>query len=186
MKNKFTLKKILTSAALIILSAATVSCGQYKPSNNDPNNNGTVQEQTPNIYNYKDGVYSLISNGNGTYKAVNYFAVLNSFNADGKTDDSQNLQALLDKAAKTVGVNFIGGFSALVEKGCTKGDKLLIATIPEAMATTERVCSSVNLATSKAGINMDAVLKMSEMIKNAAELTKEQDGIGAAKIVVFL
>ena len=107
MKNKFTLKKILTSAALIILSAATVSCGQYKPSNNDPNNNGTVQEQTPNIYNYKDGVYSLISNGNDTYKAVNYFAVLNSFNADGKTDDSQNLQALLDKAAKKGGTVYI-------------------------------------------------------------------------------
>ena len=102
-----------------------------------------------------------------------------------KNPDYIKIAKTLDKAAKEVGVNFVGGFSALVEKGCTKGDKLLIESIPEAMATTERVCSSVNLATSKAGINMDAVLKMSNIIKQAAELTKEQDGIGAAKIVVF-
>ena len=91
----------------------------------------------------------------------------------------------IDKAAKEVGVNFVGGFSALVEKGCTKGDKLLIESIPQALSETERVCSSVNLASSKAGINMDAVLKMSEIIKETARLTKDRDGIGAAKLVVF-
>ena len=91
----------------------------------------------------------------------------------------------LDKAAREVGVNFIGGFSALVEKGFTKGDKLLMESIPEALAQTERLCSSVNLATSKAGINMDAVLKMAEVMKKAAELTKERDSIGAAKLVCF-
>ena len=74
--------------------------------------------------------------------------------------DYVKIAKTLDKAAMEVGVNFIGGFSALVEKGCTKGDKLLIESIPEALAQTERLCSSVNLATSKAGINMDAVLKM--------------------------
>lgn len=102
-----------------------------------------------------------------------------------KNPDYVKIAKTLDKAAKEVGVNFIGGFSALVEKGCTKGDKLLIESIPEALAQTERVCSSVNLATSKAGINMDAVLKMSEIIKKAAEITADRDGIGAAKLVVF-
>mgnify|MGYP001657367872 CR=1 FL=1 len=102
-----------------------------------------------------------------------------------KNPDYVRIAQVLDKAAKEVGVNFVGGFSALVEKGCTKGDNLLIESIPEALATTERVCSSINLASSKAGINMDAVLKMSEIIKKSAELTKDQDSIGAAKLVVF-
>lgn len=102
-----------------------------------------------------------------------------------KNPDYVRIAQTLDKAAKEVGVNFVGGFSALVEKGCTKGDKLLIESIPEALAKTERVCSSINVASSKAGINMDAVLKMSEVIKKSAELTKENDSIGAAKLVVF-
>lgn len=102
-----------------------------------------------------------------------------------KNPDYVKIAKTLDKAAKDVGVNFIGGFSALVEKGCTKGDKLLIESIPEALAQTERLCSSINVASSKAGINMDAVLKMAEVIKKSAELTKEQDGLGAAKLVVF-
>lgn len=91
----------------------------------------------------------------------------------------------LDEVGEEVGVNFIGGFSALVEKGFTKGDKLLIDSIPEALASTERLCSSINLASSKAGINMDAVLKMAEIIKKSAELTKDRDSIGAAKLVCF-
>ena len=91
----------------------------------------------------------------------------------------------LDMAGKEVGVNFIGGFSALVEKGCTKGDRLLIESIPEALSRTDFLCSSVNLASSKAGINMDAVLKMAEIIKKSAELTKDKDCIGAAKLVCF-
>lgn len=102
-----------------------------------------------------------------------------------KNPDYVKIAKTLDKAAKDVGVNFIGGFSALVEKGCTKGDKLLIESIPEALAETERLCSSVNVASSKAGINMDAVLKMAETIKKAAELTADKDGLGAAKLVVF-
>ncbi len=102
-----------------------------------------------------------------------------------KNPDYIKIAKTLDKAAKDVGVNFIGGFSALVEKGMTKGDKMLIESIPEALAQTERVCSSVNVASSKAGINMDAVLKMAEIIKKSAELTKDKDGIGAAKLVVF-
>ena len=102
-----------------------------------------------------------------------------------KNPDYVKIAQTLDRAAKDVGVNFIGGFSALVEKGCTKGDNLLIESIPEALAVTERLCASVNVASSKAGINMDAVLKMSEIIKKSAELTKDKDGIGAAKLVVF-
>lgn len=99
--------------------------------------------------------------------------------------DYVKIARTLDKAAGDVGVNFIGGFSALVEKGFTKGDRLLMESIPEALAVTERLCSSINLASSKAGINMDAVLKMAEIIKKSAELTKDRDGIGAAKLVCF-
>ena len=91
----------------------------------------------------------------------------------------------LDEAAKEVGVDFIGGFSALVEKGYTKGDLALIESIPETLSTTKRVCASVNLATSKAGINMDAVLKMAEMTKKCAELSADKDGLAAAKLVCF-
>ena len=91
----------------------------------------------------------------------------------------------LDNSARDLGIDFIGGFSALVEKGCTQGDLGLIESIPEALASTQRLCSSVNVASSKAGINMDAVLKMAETIKKSAELTADKDGIGAAKLVVF-
>ncbi len=102
-----------------------------------------------------------------------------------KDYDYVYLAKVLDEAAKEVKVNFIGGFSALVEKGCTRGDIALIESIPEALAQTERVCSSINLASTKAGINMNAVKKMGGIIKKAAELTKEADGIGAAKLVCF-
>ena len=91
----------------------------------------------------------------------------------------------LDKSALDLGIDFIGGYSALVEKGFTQGDLALINSIPEALATTNRLCSSVNVATSKAGINMDAVLKMAETIKKSAEITADRGGIGAAKLVVF-
>lgn len=91
----------------------------------------------------------------------------------------------LDKAAKTVGVNFIGGFSALVQKGFAAGDKELIESIPRALAETDLVCSSVNVGSTRAGINMDAVALMGEKVKEAAELTKDKNCIGAAKLVVF-
>ncbi len=91
----------------------------------------------------------------------------------------------LDRAAKATGVNFIGGFSALVHKGFTKGDRILIESIPEALARTERVCSSVGIATTKAGINMDAVKIMGQTIKKTAELTADSDSFGCAKLVVF-
>ena len=102
-----------------------------------------------------------------------------------KDMDYVYLAKILDEAAKEVNVNFIGGFSALVEKGCTKGDIALIESIPEALKQTQRVCSSVNLASTKAGINMDAVKKMGGIIKQAANLTANEDGIGAAKLVCF-
>jgi len=92
---------------------------------------------------------------------------------------------ILDKAAKAVGVNFIGGFSALVQKGYSKGDRILIDSIPEALACTDLVCSSVNIGTSKTGINMDAVAHMGKIIKQTAFLTRESDSIGCAKLVVF-
>lgn len=102
-----------------------------------------------------------------------------------KNPDYVRIAKTLDEAAKAVNVDFIGGFSALVEKGCTKGDLALIESIPEALAKTERLCSSINLASSKAGINMDAVLKMAEIIKKSAELTADKDGFAAAKLVCF-
>ncbi|HBL84124.1 MAG: hypothetical protein A2Y17_12730 [Clostridiales bacterium GWF2_38_85] len=92
---------------------------------------------------------------------------------------------MLDAAAKKIGINFIGGFSALVHKDFTNADRTLISAIPEALAKTERVCSSVNLATTKAGINMDAVKLMGEIIKKTAELTADRNSIGCAKLVVF-
>jgi uncharacterized protein (UPF0210 family) len=91
----------------------------------------------------------------------------------------------LDAAAKACGVNFIGGFSALVQKGCTESDWKLIRSIPEAMAATERVCASVNVGSTKAGINMDAVAEMGRIIKKTAEITADNDGLGCAKLVVF-
>ncbi|WP_426377428.1 PFL family protein [Desulforudis sp. 1031] len=95
------------------------------------------------------------------------------------------LAAALDRAAAEVGVNFIGGFSALVHKGFTSGDELLISCIPEALAATERVCSSVNVASTKAGINMDAIYKMGRVIKEAAARTADRDALACAKLVVF-
>jgi len=92
---------------------------------------------------------------------------------------------VLDRAARDVGVNFIGGFSALVHKGYTKGDDILIRSIPEALAVTETVCSSVNVGSTKAGINMDAVKQMGQIIVEAANLTADRDSIGCAKLVVF-
>ena len=102
-----------------------------------------------------------------------------------KNYDYVKIAKTLDAAAKELKIDFIGGFSALVEKGCTRGDEALIEAIPEALACTDKVCSSVNLASSKAGINMDAVLKMAGIVKKAALLTKDKDGIGAAKLVCF-
>ena len=99
--------------------------------------------------------------------------------------DYVKIAKTLDDVANTIGVDFIGGYSALVEKGWTRGDLALIESIPEALAQTSKLCSSVNVASSKAGINMDAVLKVSEIIKEAALLTKDSDGIGAAKFVAF-
>ena len=100
-------------------------------------------------------------------------------------EDFVTLAKTLDKAAKEVGVNFIGGYSALVSKGMTKADELLIRSIPQALAETERVCSSVNLGSTKTGINMDAVKLMGEMVLATAEATKDDDSLGCAKLVVF-
>ena len=91
----------------------------------------------------------------------------------------------LDKAAKEVGVNLLGGYSAIVSKGMTKSDELLIRSIPQALAETERICSSINVGSTKTGINMDAVRLMGEIIKQTAEYTKEQDSLGCAKLVVL-
>ena len=102
-----------------------------------------------------------------------------------KEKDYVKIARTLDECAKNLSIDFIGGFSALVEKGFTTGDMALINSIPEALSVTDRVCSSVNVGTSKAGINMDAVLKMADTIKQSAELTADRDGIGAAKLVVF-
>ena len=100
-------------------------------------------------------------------------------------DDYISVAKTLDAAAKTVGVNFLGGYSALVSKGMTAADEMLIRSIPEALASTDVVCSSVNLGSTKTGIDMDAVRLMGEIILETAELTKEKDSLGCAKLVVF-
>lgn len=102
-----------------------------------------------------------------------------------KTDSYVPIAKALDKAAKNCGVNFVGGFSALVQKGCTHGDATLIDSIPQALAETELVCASVNVASTRAGINMNAVKRMGEVIKETAERTADRGGFGCAKLVVF-
>lgn len=102
-----------------------------------------------------------------------------------QTEDYIIFAETLDRAASEVGVNFIGGFSALVHKGITAGDEKLLKSIPAALDATERVCSSVNVATTKAGINMDAVALMGQIIKEIASRTADRDGLGCAKLVVF-
>ena len=102
-----------------------------------------------------------------------------------KPEDYVTIAKTLDKAAKKVGVNFIGGYSALVSKGMTQSDEYLIRSIPQALAQTERVCSSVNVGSTKTGIDMDAVRLLGDMILETAELTKENDSLGCAKLVVF-
>lgn len=102
-----------------------------------------------------------------------------------KSEDYVTIARTLDKAAKEVGVNFIGGYSALVSKSMTKSDENLIRSIPEALACTDRVCSSINVGSTRTGINMDAVRLSGEIIKATAEATKENDSLGCAKLVVF-
>ena len=102
-----------------------------------------------------------------------------------KPADFVKIAKTLDRAAKKLGVNFIGGYSAVVSKGMTPADEMLIRSIPEAMATTERLCSSVNIGSMKTGIDMDAVRLMGEIIKETAERTKDRDSLGCAKLVVL-
>ncbi|HBG5738544.1 TPA: PFL family protein [Clostridioides difficile] len=105
----------------------------------------------------------------------------------GATDENDYVKfaQTLDKAAEDLGIDFIGGFSALVQKGYTKGDKILIKSIPKALASTNKVCASVNVGSTRCGINMYAVKEMGEIIKETAELTKDAKGFGCAKLVVF-
>ncbi len=105
----------------------------------------------------------------------------------GATDENDYVKfaQTLDKAAEDLGIDFIGGFSALVQKGYTKGDRILIKSIPKALASTNKVCASVNVGSTRCGINMDAVKEMGEIIKETAELTKDAKGFGCAKLVVF-
>lgn len=153
-----------------------------------------VREVGDKIYNkitkYAKNLYSYASEIEDEYSIpiINKRIAITPISLVGescKDMDYVYLAKVLDEAAKEVNVNFIGGFSALVEKGCTKGDIALIESIPEALKQTQRVCSSVNLASTKAGINMDAVKKMGSIIKQAANLTADADGIGAAKLVCF-
>ena len=101
------------------------------------------------------------------------------------TEDFVSVAKTLDRAAKTIGVNFIGGYSALVSKGMTPAEELLIRSIPQALAVTERVCSSVNVGSTKTGINMDAVKLMGEIVLETAKASRDQDSLGCAKLVVF-
>jgi len=100
-------------------------------------------------------------------------------------EDFVTIAQTLDRAAKEVGVNFLGGYSALVSKGMTKAERDLILSIPQALACTERICSSVNIGSTKTGINMDAVKLMGEIVLSTAEATKDQNSLGCAKLVVF-
>lgn len=100
-------------------------------------------------------------------------------------EDFVSIAQTLDKAAAGMGVNFIGGYSAIVSKGMTRTDELLIRSIPQALSSTERVCSSVNIGSTKTGINMDAVRLMGEIVRKTAEATQDQNSLGCAKLVIF-
>ena len=100
-------------------------------------------------------------------------------------DDYVKIAQVLDRAAEELGVNFIGGYSAIVSKGMTRSDELLIRSIPKAMACTERICSSVNVGSTKTGINMDAVRLLGDIIKDTARMTASRDSLGCAKLVVL-
>lgn len=102
-----------------------------------------------------------------------------------ESDDVTPIARALDRAAETLGINFIGGYGALVHKGTTRGDRILIESLPQALSETERVCSFVNVATTRAGINMDAVKRLGEIVCETAYLTRESDSIGCAKFVAF-
>ncbi|MBQ3889133.1 MAG: DUF711 family protein, partial [Clostridia bacterium] len=105
--------------------------------------------------------------------------------AASETEDYTPFAHALDRAAKTCGCDFIGGFSALVQKGCTTADLRLIRSIPQALAETDLVCSSVNVGSTRAGINMDAVRLLGEVVKQTADLTRDNQSMGCAKLVVF-
>lgn len=112
--------------------------------------------------------------------------LLEPFAEDGNAYEvGLELAAVLDKAAEKSGIDYVGGYSALVHKGFTKGDLALLESIPKALSSTKRVCSCVNIASTRSGINVDAALKMGEVIKKTAELTAEQRGVGCAKLVTF-
>ena len=100
-------------------------------------------------------------------------------------EESGVVGAALDRAARELGIDFLGGYSALVHKGTADYEQVFLATIPEVLATTERLCSSVNVGSSKSGINMDAVRTMGEIVLKTAQLTRDRDGLGCAKLVVF-
>ncbi len=100
-------------------------------------------------------------------------------------DDYVKIAQTLDKVALELGVNFIGGYSAIVSKGMSRSDELLIRSIPKALACTERICSSINVGSTKTGINMDAVRLMGDIVKETAEMTKERGSLGCAKLVVL-
>ncbi|MCF6095388.1 PFL family protein [Microaerobacter geothermalis] len=110
---------------------------------------------------------------------------VSSLLSSSSVEEAQDLAIILDLAAKEIGIDFIGGFSALVHKGITNGDEVLLSSLPSVLSKTERVCSSVSVATTKAGINMDAVYRMGYIIKETAEKTALQGGLGCAKLVVF-
>ena len=142
------------------------------------------------ILKYAKNLYSYASEIENEYSIpiVNKRIAITPISLVGESSKNMDyvyLAKVLDEVASEVNVDFIGGFSALVEKGFTKGDLALIESIPEALSNTKKICSSINVASSKAGINMDAVLKMSKVIKETANLTAKEDGIGAAKLVCF-
>ncbi len=172
------------------LDIRTITMGISLRDCHDPN----IKVQCQNIYNkITTTAKNLVKVGSDIEKEMGIPIVNKRISvtpiallADAKTpEDCLEMAKALDRAAAATGVNFIGGFSALVHKGYTKGDTVLLASLPQALASTSRVCASVNVASTKAGINMDAVAEMGRIMKKAAELTKNQGSIACAKLVVF-
>ncbi len=167
----------------VTLGINLFDCVSQQPDNFKANIHNKIKSLASNLVNMCDQVGEKYG-----IPVVNKRIAVSPIAAVGAPFDASQLVAVahtLDTVAKEVNVDFIGGFSALVEKGVARGDQALIESIPHALAETERVCASVNVASTAAGINMDAVLMMGQTIKQAAELTGADDGIACAKLCVF-
>jgi len=167
----------------VTLGISLLSCADQSVANTCANIEARLMDVAANLVATVDGIQAEfgVPIANRRISVTPIALVANSFDAEG----FMAVARTLDRCAERLGIDYLGGFSALVQKGATRGDWTLIDSIPQVLAATERVCSSVNVASTKAGINMDAVARMGRIVKATAEATKERGSVGCAKLSVF-